>query len=379
MLTLSALGALLAITMSPTGTAIAAKAKQVPGKTVRVKLNVVEKQITILGVPVTSWTYNGTVPGPTIRVHLGDTLEITLENTHNLPHAIHTHFEDYKISSDGSSMTAPLPVVPHQEDDVVATVGGKVPGVAGSAGPPVGVNPIGPYAPRKDSDVARPASTYTYRYKMIDVGTFWYHCHVFEATDHIEKGLFGLIIVYPRGWTYRELPPDPLNGNTKAWVTTDKGRRLFEDLVIISERNPAEDSALSLAAGGGASGGPIHLGNFRAWNDPYIIGPVKRGQEMLLHVANIGESVHVWHLHAHHFYRLWQTWHPDQVKPVWGPGSIDPVPFTPIAEEMHAMSISPGEIFPTLLRAGEPGFWFAHDHVVPQAYLGMVPWLLVTP
>ncbi|MBI2168411.1 MAG: multicopper oxidase domain-containing protein, partial [Actinobacteria bacterium] len=164
------------------------------GETVRrVELTVAEKDFPVLGVPMTWWTYNGTVPGTTIRANVGDTVEIVLKNTHNLPHAIHTHFMDYDITSDGSSMTAPLPVVPHQEDDTVGAVGGVVPGVAGETGPAIGQNPIGPYEPRGDRDVAGPGKTYTYRYKLDEAGTSWYHCHVLEATDHISKGLYGFI------------------------------------------------------------------------------------------------------------------------------------------------------------------------------------------
>src|SRR5581483_11654388 len=88
-------------------------------KVVHVDLNIQEKTMNILGVPTTVWTYNGTIPGPTIRVHYGDTLQITLHNTHNLPHTLHTHFMDYDIKDDGSSATAPFPFVPHQNDDAV--------------------------------------------------------------------------------------------------------------------------------------------------------------------------------------------------------------------------------------------------------------------
>lgn len=134
---------------------------------------------------------------------------------------------------------------------------------------------------------------------------------------------------------------------------------------------------------------PIHVANFRAWNDPYIIGPVKKNEKLLVHVGSIGESPKVFHLHGHHFWRLWQMWHPWQPVPAWTPSQgspvyseaeagFDPNPFTPTAELMHAKLMGAGEIMPILLKAGEPGFWFGHDHIVPQAYLGMVPWLHVT-
>src|ERR1041384_5488290 len=121
---------------------------EAPSKVVHVDLNIQEKTINVLGVPTTVWTYNGTVPGPTVRVHYGDTLEMTLHNTHNLPHTLHTHFMDYDIKDDGSSATAPFPFVPHQNDDAVAAgAGGLVPGIGNKPGPKAGVNPIGPYSP----------------------------------------------------------------------------------------------------------------------------------------------------------------------------------------------------------------------------------------
>src|SRR5438067_709438 len=371
----------------------AAKADEAP-KTVHVDLNIVEKTINVFGVPTTVWTYNGTIPGPIVRLHYGDTLEMTLNNTHNLPHTLHTHFMGYDISSDGSSATAPFPFVPHQNDDTVGGgAAGLVPGVGNKPGPKVGANPIGPYSPRDDEDYARPGESRTYTWKMRDVGTFWYHCHVMEATNHISKGLFGAVIVYPKGWTWQEDAPDALNGNTKANLTNAKGEHLREDVVIMSEKVPGPgtetDSAVGLAANGGAAGGP-ELANMRAWNDPYLIGPFTPGEKGLIHVMNIGESGKSWHLHGHHWYRLWQTWHPWQGAPAWkqmndtemGPGGFkappfDPVPFTPVAELDHTRWISSGEIMPILIQAEQPGIWFGHDHAVPQAYLGMVPWLVV--
>jgi hypothetical protein len=369
-----------------------AKAEE-PSKVVKVELNVQEKTINVLGVPTTVWTYNGTVPGTTVRLHYGDTLEMTLNNTHNLPHTLHTHFMNYDIASDGSSATANLPIVPHQNDDAVGFAGGIVPGIAAQKGPEAGVNPIGPYEPREDEDYARPGQSYTYKWKMLDVGTFWYHCHVMEATNHIAKGLFGAIVVYPKGWSWQEDAPDALNGNTKANVTNDKGEVLREDVVIMSEKivgpGNESDSIPGLVANGGAAGG-INLANMRGWNDPYIIGPLLPGQKGLIHVMNIGESGKSWHLHGHHWYRLQQTWHPWEGYQEWkqlndkemNPAgfkakAFDPVPFTPVMELAHTRWVSSGEIMPILIGAGSPGMWFGHDHVVPQAYLGMVPWLVV--
>jgi FtsP/CotA-like multicopper oxidase with cupredoxin domain len=346
-----------------------------PGRTVRVELTVQEKTVEIMGAPMTAWTFNGTVPGPVLRVHVGDTLEVVLKNTHNVIHSFHPHLSDYELAFDGSSMTMPMPVMQHQTDDPMGAAGGEVPGAGAQAGPKAGMNPIGPYAPRDDIDAARPGGEYTYRYRVDHVGTFLYHCHVNEPKDHISKGLFGMIVVYPEGWTWQEQPADPLNGNTKAWVTDAGGQRFYEDVLIISTRSPVSESAKGTVAQGGVAGGPIYLGNFHAMNDPYVIGPVKTGQPMLVHVGNLGDNTYTWHPQGHHHYRLWQAWNP--ADPMTA-GKVTPGPFTPIAEFSHTSGVLPGEATPFVLTAGKPGFWMNHDHVVPHAQLGMLTFLNVT-
>ena len=38
-----------------------------------------------------AWTFNGTVPGPVLRVRQGNTVEITLVNKGKITHGIDTH------------------------------------------------------------------------------------------------------------------------------------------------------------------------------------------------------------------------------------------------------------------------------------------------
>jgi FtsP/CotA-like multicopper oxidase with cupredoxin domain len=368
--------ALLAWMIGTTGPArSAAAADESPGRTVHVELNIQEKTIPIMGMPMTAWTFNGTVPGPILRVHVGDTLEVVLNNTHNRIHSFHAHLDDYDLAYDGSSMTMPMPAMQHQTDDPMGAVGGEMPAFGDQAGPKAGMNPMGAYAPREDEDVARPGKTYTYRYAINHVGTFLYHCHVNEPKDHISKGLFGMIVAYPQGWSWQEQPPDPLNGNTKAWVTDSHGRRFYEDVLIVSTRNPVSESAKGMAAQGGVAGGPVYLGNYHAMDNPYIIGPVKTGTPMLIHVGNLGDNAYTWHPQGQHFYQLWQAWDP---KSPWTTGKIDPGPFTPIVQLAHTSGVLPGQATPFLLTAGKPGFWMNHDHVIPHAQLGMMTFLHIT-
>jgi hypothetical protein len=102
---------------------------------------------------VTAWTYNGTVPGPMIRVTEGDKVRVVVKN--NLP-------EDTSIHWHGL-------MVPNTMDGV----------------PPFTQKPISP------------GQTFTYEFTVNQAGTFMYHAHV--STDkQIPLGLYAPLIVDPK-------------------------------------------------------------------------------------------------------------------------------------------------------------------------------------
>ena len=49
-----------------------------------------------------AWTYNGTVPAPTLYVKQGELLRVKVINNHNLTHSFHAHMSDYDPKHDGS-------------------------------------------------------------------------------------------------------------------------------------------------------------------------------------------------------------------------------------------------------------------------------------
>jgi FtsP/CotA-like multicopper oxidase with cupredoxin domain len=102
----------------------------------------------ILGdVKVTAWAYNGTVPGPMIRVTEGDKVRIVLKN--QLPEATSIHWHG-------------IPV-PNAMD---------------------GVTPI------------EPGKSFTYEFTAPPAGTFMYHSHV-AADKQMMIGLYAPFIVDP--------------------------------------------------------------------------------------------------------------------------------------------------------------------------------------
>lgn len=105
---------------------------------------------------VTAWTYNGTVPGPLIRMNEGDTVRVILKN--ELPEATSIHWHG-------------IPV-PNNQDGV--------------AEPAVTQKPI------------MPGETYTYEFVAKPAGTFMYHSHV-QTDRQIPIGLSAPIIIDPPG------------------------------------------------------------------------------------------------------------------------------------------------------------------------------------
>ncbi len=123
------------------------------GRTVReYELVTVDKEIEVApGVFFPAWTYNGRVPGPTIRATEGDRLRITLVNASAHPHSIHFH-GFHSAAMDGT------------------------PGAGDAA----------------------PGETFTYEFIAEPFGTHLYHCHTLPLRQHIHRGLYGAFIVDPK-------------------------------------------------------------------------------------------------------------------------------------------------------------------------------------
>ena len=103
------------------------------------------------------WTYNGTIPGPTIRVTEGDLVRIRVINSNgNLhPHSLHVQ-SVHNAKVDGVSM-------------------GGYPGGAIS-----------------------PGRSFTYEFVAQPYGVYPYSCHVDPVADSINRGLYGMMIIDPK-------------------------------------------------------------------------------------------------------------------------------------------------------------------------------------
>lgn len=125
--------------------------------TVRVELETIEREATLdTNSTYRFWTFNGTVPGPMIRVRVGDTVEVRLKNNEE---------SWYQHNIDFHAATGP---------------GG---GAALST--------------------ANPGEERSFRFKALNPGLFVYHCAVPPVALHISSGMYGLILVEPE----EGLPP----------------------------------------------------------------------------------------------------------------------------------------------------------------------------
>jgi FtsP/CotA-like multicopper oxidase with cupredoxin domain len=117
-----------------------------------------DKEIEIIpGVKYAAWTYNGRVPGPTLRAREGDLLRIRFINAGTHPHTIHFH-GIHPALMDGT------------------------PGVGESVGG--GLIEVG--------------QEFTYEFEARPFGLHLYHCHALPLASHIAKGLYGAFVVDPR-------------------------------------------------------------------------------------------------------------------------------------------------------------------------------------
>jgi FtsP/CotA-like multicopper oxidase with cupredoxin domain len=103
------------------------------------------------GIFFPAWTFNGQVPGPTLRATEGDRVKVTFINAGTHPHTIHFHGW-HRPEMDGS-----LPE--HQ---------------------------------------VQPGGTFVYEFDADPFGLHLYHCHAVPLKRHLHKGLYGVFIVDPR-------------------------------------------------------------------------------------------------------------------------------------------------------------------------------------
>jgi FtsP/CotA-like multicopper oxidase with cupredoxin domain len=141
------------------------------------------------GAKLRVWAYNNQVPGPTLRIRLGETLRVRFTN--RLPQATTIHWHGVRV--------------PNPMD-----------GVPNATQPPI-----------------EPGGSFTYEFTPKDAGTFWFHPHI-RSSEQVERGLYGVLIVEDR-------EPPPYSQDV-VWVLDDW--LLGSDRQIVGQFNTQHDLAM---------------------------------------------------------------------------------------------------------------------------------------
>lgn len=120
-------------------------------QTVRIDLETIELEAHLGGDSTYRyWTFNGRVPGPFIRVRVGDTIECYLRNAEDSWMAHNVDFHAATGPGGGAVLTT-----------------------------------------------SAPGEEHAFRFKALNPGLFVYHCAVPPVAMHISAGMYGLILVEP--------------------------------------------------------------------------------------------------------------------------------------------------------------------------------------
>lgn len=122
------------------------------GRTLRTfEVEAIDKEIEIApGIMFPAWTYNGRVPGPSLRATEGDRLRIVFRNSGSHPHSMHFH----------------------------GIHAARMDGVPGAG-------------------LIDPGDEFVYEFCARPFGCHLYHCHALPLKRHIHKGMYGLFVIDP--------------------------------------------------------------------------------------------------------------------------------------------------------------------------------------
>ena len=311
------------------------------------------------GVRTQAITYNGSVPGPTIRVTEGDTLRVTLHNELDQDTSIHWHGLHVPNSMDG------------------------VPGVT--------------------QDPVKPGATFVYEFTASHAGTFMYHPHTNEV-EQIDNGLYGLLIIDPQtpdptrfdkeftmllgAWNLPssasgQVDHGDMGGSMAGAGTMDaSSMAMMRDLVAAGPTDPrvqqmaqgmgiAPEQAIAMmqrmlaqpptpattgmsmpvspTTAKPASGGMNMDYNYFTINGKAYPATekwtVQQGDLVRVRIVNISNLVHPMHLHGQDFKVIAKDGEPRKVQ-----------------EIENTLTVNPGETYDIVFRADSPGTWLLHCH-----------------
>jgi FtsP/CotA-like multicopper oxidase with cupredoxin domain len=286
------------------------------------------------GVSSHMFLFNGTFPGPEIRVKEGDWVQVNLTNHSPESHTIHWHGIQVPCEMDGVPLGTQWPVMPNQ--------------------------------------------TFRYLWRAQPAGTHFYHCHVM-TTLHSQAGLVGSLIVEPSEDPIHNVFPydreytlllseidtnwvrDQLNAMVTMGTTMEK---MSHNARLMHEMNGRmmgwfkNKSAFLQAMKEGYI--PPYVNSMTGLVKPmspnyFMINgkaypmtdavSIKRGETIRVRLIGAGSMPHYMHLHGHDFWHVAQDG-----SPLASPVRLNTIP------------VNPGSTSDIVIQGTNPGHWHFHDH-----------------
>lgn len=199
------------------------------------------------GTTVSAMTFNGTIPGPEIRVEQGDKVRIVVRNEMTQPTTMHLHGLTVPNGMDG---------VPYITQDPIL-----------------------------------PGDFFTYEFEVVDPpGMYVYHSH-FNSTEQVGKGMYGAFFVQPDRDDWGSLYGETVDVEYTMFVGDGptgyvlNGKEFPATEPIVAKQG---ESVLIHLSNDGAQIHPMHLHGFHfevVGQDGFVLAPANRYMADTLQIA----------------------------------------------------------------------------------------------
>lgn len=296
-------------------------------------LRIVEHEI-VPGVKMHAFAYNGTYPGPEIRVPEGDWVLVNFTNRTSELHTIHWHGIQIRCEMDG---------------------------VPNGTQWPVGLG-----------------QTFKYLFRAQPAGTHFYHCHNM-TTLHVQAGMFGALIIEPKDDPVKKVFPYEREYTLLlSEVDTNYVRKQMNEMMTMTDQMTvmSQSDRLMREMNGRMMGWfknkkaflnaikdgyvPPYLNSRTGYVEPanfnfFMINGksfpmtdelmIRSGENIRVRLVGAGAMPHFMHLHGHDFWHVCQD----------GAPLASPI-------RMNTIPIFPGTTSDIIIQGTNPGYWHFHDH-----------------
>jgi nitrite reductase (NO-forming) len=236
-----------------------------PSPVKEIRLDTTHKIIEIApGVHFSAWTFGDQVPGPVIRARVGDRIKFTMTNRSDEP-------------APGIQLTA-APMM-HSMDFHSAMV-----------------------SPQDKYRSIAPGHTISFEFTLNYPGVFMYHCGTPMVLEHIASGMYGMMIVEPRGGYPTKVDREYAVVQSEFYTKPDPGKRKIDGrplYVLDGDRVRAKAPSYT-----------VFNGRYNKMVDTPL--EAKPGERVRLFVMNVGPSnTSSFHVVGTIFDRVWIDGNPD--------------------------------------------------------------------